>query len=90
MDKGIWEEAVRKNAHKKVVGSCNRCEGRICAKEGEGVSVVKGGERRGERVCEGIAEEGLHSAVEITTNSASVLCRKEEWEEEDGAGLPLS
>ena len=47
--------------------------------EGEGVSVVKGGEKRGERVCEGITEERLHSAVEITTNSTGVFCRKKGW-----------
>jgi len=30
------------NAHQKAVGSHNRYEGEICAKEGKGVSVVKG------------------------------------------------
>ena len=90
MNKGIQEEAVGKNAHKKIVGLCNRCERRICAKEGEGVSVVKGGERRGKRVCKGTAKKGLHSVVEITTNGAGILCRKEGWEEKDGAELPVS
>ena len=90
MDKGVWEKAIREDAHKKVVGSCNRCKGRIRAEKGEGISAVKRRERRSERVCEGTAKEGLHSAVEITTNGAGVLCRKEGWEEEDGAGLPVS
>ena len=83
MDKSIQEKTVRENAHKKVVGSCNRCKGKICTKKGKGVSVVKGGERRGERVCEGIAEKGLHLAIEITTNGTSILYRKKGWEEED-------
>ena len=87
MDKGVWEEAIGEDAHKKVVRSRNRCEGRICAEKGEGVSIVKGGERRSERVCEETAEEELHLAVEITANSASVLCGEERWEEKDGAEL---
>ena len=90
MDKSVWKKAVREDADEEAIGSHDRGKGRIYAKEGEGVSVVKREERRGERVCEGTAEEGLHLAVEITTNSASILCRKKEWEEEDGAGLPLS
>ena len=87
MDKGVWKEAVRKDAHQKIVGSCNRYEGRICAEKGEGISVVKRGERRSKGVCKRTAEEGLHSAVEITTNGAGVLCGEEGWEEEDGSGL---
>ena len=30
------------DAHKKAMGSCNRYKGRICTKEGKGVSIVKG------------------------------------------------
>ena len=63
MDKGVWKEAVRKDAHEKIVGSRNRCEGRICAEKREGISIVKGRERRSERVCEGTAEEGIYPAV---------------------------
>ena len=87
MDKSVWKKAIREDAYKKVVGSCNRCERGVCAKEGKGVSIVKGRKGRGERVCEGTAEEGLHSAVEIITNGAGVLCRKERWEEKDGVRL---
>ena len=90
MNKDVWEEAVRENANEEVMGPCDRCEGRVCTEEGEGVPVVKRGERGGERVREGTVEEGLHLAVEITTNSASVLCRKKGWEEEDGARLLIS
>ena len=89
IDKGVWEEAVGKDVYKKVVGSCNRCERRVCAKEGEGVSAVKGRKGRSERICEGTVAEGLHLAIEITANGASVLCRKERWEEEDGARLQI-
>ena len=33
------------------MGLCDRDEGRVCAKEGEGVPIVKGGKGRGKRVC---------------------------------------
>ena len=90
MDKSVWKEAIGKDAYKKVVGSYDRCERGVCAKEGKGVSIVKGRKGRGERICEGTVAERLHSAVEVTINGASVLCREEEWEEEDGARLPIS
>ena len=90
MDKDVWEEAVGKDAYKKVVGSCDRCERGVCTKEGEGVPTIKGRKRRGERICEGTVAEGLHSAIEITANGAGVLCREEGWEEEDGARLQIS
>ena len=79
VDKGVWEEAVRENAHKEIVGSRNRCKKGVCAKEGEGVSVVKGRKRRDEGICEGTVAEGLHLAVEVTANDAGVLCREEGW-----------
>ena len=47
VDKGIWKEAVRENTYKEIVRSCDRCKGGVCTKKGEGVSIVKGRERRG-------------------------------------------
>ena len=41
MNKGVWEEAVRKNAYKKSVGSRNRCKGGVYATKREGVPFVK-------------------------------------------------
>jgi len=41
MDKGVWEEAVRKDAYKKIVGSCNRYEGGVYATKREGVPFVE-------------------------------------------------
>ena len=35
------------DAHKKALGSHNRHEGRVCTKEGEGISVIKRRKRRG-------------------------------------------
>ena len=51
MDKSVWKEAIREDADKKDVGPYNRCEGRVCAKEGEGVPIIKGGKGGGKRVC---------------------------------------
>ena len=51
MDKSVWKEAIREDTNKKGVRPCDRCEGRVCAKEGKDVSVVKGGKGGGKRVC---------------------------------------
>jgi len=40
------EKISERMPKKKDVESCNQIEKRICAKKGEGVSVVKGRERR--------------------------------------------
>ena len=77
MDKDIWEEAVRKDANEEVIGLCNRCEGRVHTEEGEGVSIVKEGERGGEGVCKGAVEERIYLAIQITTDGTSILCGKE-------------
>ena len=89
VDKGVWKEAVRENAHEKIVGSCDRCEGGVYAKERESVPFIERRERGSERVYKGTAEKGLHSAIEVTINGAGVLCWKKEWEEEDGTRLPV-
>ena len=72
------------------MGSCNRCERGVCAKEGKGLPIVKRRERGSKRVCEGATEEGIHMAIEVTINGAGVLCREERWEEEDGTRLLIS
>jgi len=90
VDKGIWEEAVRKDANEEAMGSRDRCKGGVYAMKREGVPFVERGKRGGERVRERTAEEGLYLAVKVTTNGAGILCGKEGWEEEDGPGLPIS
>ena len=67
--------------------SCNRNERRVCAKEGKSVSVVKRREGRGTQVHIRTTEERVHQTFKITSNDTSVLCGKEEWEEENGVGL---
>ena len=37
----------------------------------------------------GAIEKGVYSAVKVTTDGASILCREEGWEEEDGTRLPI-
>jgi len=90
VDKGVWEEAIGEDAYKKIVGSRDRCEGGIHAEERKGIPTVKRRERRSKRICEGTTEEGLHSAVEVTINSARIFCGEEGWEEKDGARLQIS
>jgi len=41
MNKGIWEEIVRKNADYKNMGPCDRSKGEVCTKERESVSIVE-------------------------------------------------
>jgi len=70
--------------------SYNQYEGRICAKEGKGVLLVEERERRGVRIHTGATEKRIHPTLKVTSNSASVLCRKERQQEVDSAGLPIS
>jgi len=41
MDKSIWEEIVREDAHKEAVGSCDRHERGVYAKKRKSVSFVE-------------------------------------------------
>ena len=52
VDKGVWEEAIGEDAYKKIVGSRDRCEGGIHAKERKDVPTVKREERISKRICE--------------------------------------
>ena len=63
VDKGVWEEAVRKDADEEGVGSRNKCKRRVCSEEGKGVPIVERRERGGEGVREGTIKEGIHPAV---------------------------
>ena len=67
--------------------SCDRNKRGVCAKQGKGVSVVEERKRRGERVHKQIAEEEIYMAIQVTTNSTSILCRKEGWKKEDDLEL---
>ena len=85
MDKSIWEKAVREN--EEIIGSYNRCEGEVCTKEEESISIVKRGKRRNEGVHLGAAKEGIYSAIKVTSNGASVLHGEERYEKANGLGL---
>ena len=90
MDKSVWKEAVRKNADKKIVRSCNRCKGGVYTTERESIPFVKRRERGGKRIHERAVEEGVYPAVKVTTNGASIFCREEGWKEKDSARLQVS
>ena len=89
MDKGVWEEAVRKDVDEEGMESRNRCKRGVCSEEGKSVSIVERRGRGGEGVCEGTVKKVIHSAIQVTTNGAGILCRKERWEEENGTGLQI-
>ena len=61
------------------MGLCNRYEREICAEKEEVVSVVKGREGRSTKFHTRITEERIYLTLKVTSNSTSVLCRKEEW-----------
>jgi len=90
MDKGVWEETVRKDADEKSVGPCDRSEGGIHTMKRKGIPAVERRERGGERICERTVAKGIYPAVEVTANSTGILCGEERWEETDGAGLQIS
>ena len=87
MDKSVQEEAIRENAGKESVGSCDRCKGEVCSKKGKGIPAVKRRERRSKRVCKGVVAKKIHLAIKVTSNGTSVLRRKEKWEKANGPGL---
>ena len=90
MDKDIQDEAIREDANEEDVGLCNRCKRGVCAKKEKDIPSVKRRKRREEGVYLGTAEEEIYPAVKVTSNSASVLCRKERWKEVNGARLQVS
>jgi len=90
MDKGVWKEAIKKNANKEVVGSYDRDEGRVCTTKRKGIPTVERGERGSKGICERTIEERIYLAVEVMTNSAGILCREERQEKMDGARLQVS
>ena len=47
MNKGVREEAVRKNAHEKIMRSCDRGEGRIYATKRKSIPFVERRKGRG-------------------------------------------
>jgi len=71
------------------MGPCNGDKRRICAEEEESVPIVKRRKRECERVYLGVAEKGIYSAIEVITNGASILCRKEGWKETNGTRLQI-
>jgi len=63
VDKGVWKEAVRKNADKKNMGSCDRCKEGIYTMKREDIPSVKRGKGGSERIYKRTAKEGIYLAV---------------------------
>jgi len=72
--KGVWESRIKENASTKALGSYNRTQGGICAKEEKSVLTVKGYERGDVGICGGSVEERLYPTIEVTLNIASTFC----------------
>ena len=87
MDKGVWKEAVRKNANKEGVGPCNRRKRGVCTMKRKGIPAVERRKKRGKRICKGAVAKKVYSAIKVTTNSAGILCEEKGWKEADGARL---
>jgi len=90
MNKGVREEAIRKDANKEVVGSCDRDERRVCIMKRKDISTVERGERGGKKICERTIEERIYLAIEVTTNGAGIFCGEERQEGMDGVRLQVS
>jgi len=77
VEESIWKGGVRKNAHKKTMGSCNRIKERICAKERKGVLIIKEGKRGSTSICRGPVIKRVYLAIEIATDLTSPFCSEE-------------
>jgi len=71
------------------MGSYDRSQGRICAKKRQDLPIVEDRERGSTGVCEGLVEEEIYKAIEITTDITSILCAEERGEEKDGVRLSI-
>ena len=76
MDKGVLEEAVRKNANKEGVGPCNSCKGGVCTTKRKDIPAVERRKRGDKRICEGAVVKRVYLAVKVTTNGTGILCGK--------------
>ena len=84
---GIWKKEVRKNASTKNLGPCYRVEERIYTKKEKGILTVQRGKGGGASICRRPAKKKIHPTFQVTPNITSILCSKEGWYMEDGAGL---
>jgi len=73
VDQSLWQEAIGTDAYKKSVRLCDRNERGVRAKKREDIPIVEERKREGQEVCKRTTEEEIHLAVQVTTNSASIL-----------------
>jgi len=77
VDLGLWQKDQQTDVYKEVIGLCNRYEGRICAQEREGISIVQEREGRSVRVYFRTIEKRVYQTLKVASNGTSVLCGKE-------------
>ena len=87
MEKGIQKKEVRKDASTKNLGLCHRVEERIYTKKGKDILTVQREKGGGASVCKRLAKKRIHPIFQVTPNVTSILCSKEGWHMENGAGL---
>ena len=69
------------------MGPCNRGKEGICAKKGEGVSIVKERKRGGKRVYSRTTEEEVYLTVKVTPDGTGILCGEKRWKEKNSPRL---
>ena len=71
------------------MGSRNRCKGKVCSEEGEGVSTIERREGGGEEIYRRAVKKRIYLTVEVTPDGTSVLCREKGRKKENGPGLSI-
>ena len=69
------------------MGPCDRIKERVCAEKRKGVFFIKGEKRRSTSICGESTVKRVYSTIKIATDFTSTICRKEKWQEKDGARL---
>ena len=78
MDLCLWKESKWEDTNEEDMRSYNRNKGRVCTKEEEGISIVKGGERGDTWVYWRKIEKRVYQTLKVISNSICIFCRKKE------------
>ena len=73
----LQKESEWENTNEEVVGSCDWDKGRVYAKEGKGILIIKRRERRDVWVHWIKTEEGIHQTLKVISNSTYIFCGEE-------------
>jgi len=89
VEKSIWEGGIKKNAHLKAMGSCNRIEKEVCIQKRESIFTIERRKRESASIHRGPTTKKIYLAIKITTDLTSLFCSKEGWKKKNGARLLL-